>query len=166
MADPSGLPAVDTGLDAPPSRRNVAVVVGGVLLLVIGAVVLVLGTGAASNAGDDLSHARRKVDAQRAVTRRAQQCESDLRAGLPQVVTAGSSLLNTAAQITGQDQQEVQATHDGQAAGADNRLGDYNGTVDRANAAVGAANALIGSVNQQVTTLDNDARSLETACAI
>ena len=166
MADASEARSVDTGPDASPRRRNLAVVAGGVLLLVIGAVVFVLGSGAASNAADDLTHARRGRDTQQAVTRRARQCESDLRAGLPQVVTAGSSLLITAAQITSQDQQEVQATHDGQATGSQNRFGDYNGTVDRANAAVGAANALIGSVNQQLTALDTDARSLETACVI
>src|SRR6202011_5203383 len=62
MPDVSNPPSVDTGLDPQPRRRNLAVVAGGALLLVIGAVAFVLGTRAASNATDDLLHARRRLD--------------------------------------------------------------------------------------------------------
>jgi hypothetical protein len=149
---------------AQDNRRNLAVATAGGLLLVIGAVVLAVGWSSASSASNDLGNARQRLSTQQSATRGALQCQRDLRAGLPKVIFSGQALLTTAGQITSQDQQAVQASHDGQAAGSQSRIDDYNATVTRNNAAGAASDGLAGTANQQSAAFRNDTQALLTAC--
>jgi hypothetical protein len=164
MTDPT---RSDTG-EAPGAaerpRGQRWVLVAGLVLLVVGVAVCVLGRLAASSASDDLATANRRLHDQRLATASARRCEASLRGAVAPLLSTANSLVSTASAIADQDAQIVAALRDGQAAGAQTRIDDYNNARDRGNAAANAANAAIATARSQSATLDQQANALPTNC--
>jgi hypothetical protein len=166
-SDAAGGPTEGTPPDAGPRERPSSprwILVAGLVLLVVGIAVCVLGRLAASSASDDLATANRKLHDQQLATAAARRCASSLQSAVAPLLNTAQALVGTAGTIADQDSQIVAAARDGQAAGAQARIDDYNRSVDRGNAAAAAANAAIDTGKAQSTTLEQQASALP-ACS-
>ncbi len=139
--------------------------VAGLVILLVGVAVCVLGRLAASSASDDLAAASRALHDQQRATASARRCEAALRGAIAPLLSTANALVSTAGTIADQDAQIAAALHDGQAAGAQARIDDYNNARDRGNTAANAANAALDQARSQSTTLDQQANALPTNCS-
>jgi hypothetical protein len=133
-------------------------------VLIIGVAVMVLGSGATSEASRDLHTAQRRLDRQRVSTRAARTCTSEVDRLLPGVIEAANALLPILEHNVQQSEALVTAHRDQQVAGAAENLDDYNNAVHRGSAAGDAVNLVHAQAVKATETLTSRTQKLRGSC--